>query len=104
MPKIFMIALAAFGVAALQSAMVVPPADAAIKCRDGFQNSGGNWISTPYCNDEHLAEIARKHGVKVSGHDMRYDWGKKEDVCRLLRGFPSVRDYCPPEGGPRGRY
>lgn len=100
MIKQFLIALTALGAAAV----TVPAAEAAIVCKDGFQKSGGNWISTPYCNDEHLAQIARRHGVKVSGNDMRYDWGKKVEVCRLLSGFPTARDYCPPEGGSRGRF
>jgi hypothetical protein len=101
MSKAPLVALAAFGLAGVAVA-IPPPAEARIACRNGFQLSGGNWISTPYCNDEHLAEIARRHGVKVTGNDMRHDGGKKQEVCRLLRGFPAARDYCPPEGGPRG--
>jgi len=88
----------AFGLAAVSSVAAVPSAEARIACKDGFQLSGGNWISTPYCNDEYLAEIARRHGVKVSGNDVRANPNKKYEVCRFLSGSPAARDYCPDEG------
>ncbi len=101
MSKAFVIAFSALGLAALQSLAV---AQAAIVCRDGFQNSGGNWISTPYCNDAHLAQIARAHGVKVSDAEVRSNPAKKYEVCRLVGIAGAARDYCPDEGGrDRGR-
>jgi|JRYH01.1.fsa_nt_gb hypothetical protein len=103
MPKLFLIAVSALGLAALQSVTAVP-AEARIACKDGFQLSGGNWISTPYCNDEHLAQIARRHGVKISGNEVRANPNKKYEVCRFLSGSPTARDYCPSEGSSsRGR-
>lgn len=102
MPSRFMATSWALGLATLAVAVAVPEAEARITCRDGFQLSGGNWISTPYCNDEHLAEVARRHGVKVSGREIRNDLGKKNEVCRFLAGHPTARDYCPDEGW-RGR-
>lgn len=79
-----------------------PSADAAIKCKDGFQLSGGNWISTPYCNDEHLAEIARRHGIRVSGAAVRANPSRKYEVCRMVGQTADARLYCPDEGV-RGR-
>ena len=78
MSKIFALALAALGLSALQAMITVPVAQAAIVCKDGFQKSGGNWISTPYCNDADLARIAREHGVKVSADEVR-------NIIRLVR-------------------
>lgn len=101
MPKLFLIAVSALGLAALQSVTAVP-AEARIACKDGFQLSGGNWISTPYCNDEHLAQIARKHGVRVSGNQVRANPNRKYEICRFLAGHPTARDYCP-DDGVRGR-
>jgi hypothetical protein len=81
-----------------------PAAQAAITCKDGFQMSGGQWISTPYCNDAHLAQIARKHGVRVSDQEVRNNPAKKYEVCRFLSGDMNARDYCPDDGGSnRGR-
>lgn len=78
------------------------PADARIVCKDGFQKSGGNWISTPYCNDEHLAEIARRHGMKVSGADVRASAARKYELCRMVGHTAAASHYCPGEGA-RGR-
>ena len=82
------------------AASVAPlPAAAAITCKDGFQMSGGQWISTPYCNDAHLAQIARKHGVRVSDREVRANPAKKYEICRFLSGDTNASDYCPSDGG-----
>ena len=104
MAKTLLVAFSALGVAVLQTAALPQVAGAAIVCKDGFQKSGGSWISTPYCNDAHLAQIARKHGMRVSDAEVRESPSKKDEVCRLLRGFPAARDYCPDDSGwSRGR-
>lgn len=78
-------------------------AEARIVCRDGFQATrDGGWISTPYCNDEHLAEIGRRHGVKVSGAQIRANPARKYELCRLVGNSPPAMDYCPTQGS-RGR-
>lgn len=97
MPKAPLAALSAFALAAAAA----PSVEARITCRDGFQLSGGNWISTPYCNDEHLAQIARRHGVRISGNEVRANPNKKYEVCRFLSGHPTARDYCPDDGSSR---
>lgn len=99
MPKTVLFALTALGVATLQSVLVTQTAQAAIVCRDGFQNSGGNWISTPYCNDAHLAQIARNLGVKVSDAELRANPAKKDEVCRLIGNVGPGSEYCPDDGG-----
>lgn len=81
------------------AAWAAPSAQAAIACKDGFQMSGGRWISTPYCNDAHLAQIARNHGVRVSDQEVRNNPARKYELCRFLSGDPNARDYCPDEGG-----
>lgn len=79
------------------------PAWARIVCKDGFQATrDGGWISTPYCNDEHLAEIGRAHGMKVTGAQVRADFSRRSELCRLVGSSPSARDYCPLES-PEGR-
>ncbi|WP_295559670.1 hypothetical protein [uncultured Hyphomicrobium sp.] len=98
MMKPLALALSIFGLAAVQSLIAVPSADAKIVCRDGFQNSNGNWISTPYCNDADLAQIARKHGVRVSDAEVRNNPAKKYELCRFL-GPERTRDYCPDDSG-----
>ena len=69
-------------------------AQAGIVCRDGFQVSGGQEISTPYCNDNYVAEVARKYGVRVSNEEIRNNPNRKEEVCRFIGYDTRVRDYC----------
>lgn len=99
MQKTFFVVLTVLGLAALQSAAMTRVADAAIVCKDGFQNSGGSWISTPYCNDAHLAQIARKLGVKVSDAEVRNNPARKYEICRFIGGSGEGSEYCPDEGG-----
>lgn len=96
MSKLF---LAVFTASLLQSMALSGAASAAIVCKDGFQKSGGNWISTPYCNDAHLAQIARGYGVKVSDAEIRNNPAKKDEVCRFVGISGTARDYCPDQGG-----
>jgi hypothetical protein len=99
MPKALFMALAVLGLAVLQSAAMTRTAEAAIVCKDGFQNSGGNWISTPYCNDALLAQVARRRGVRVSDDEVRQSASKKYELCRMLEHHPEVGNYCPDSGG-----
>jgi hypothetical protein len=103
MSKTLIVAFAVLGLAALETVITVPAAQAAIVCKDGFQNSGGNWISTPYCNDALLGQVARKHGARVSDNEIRNDPGKKDELCRFVGSDPAVRLYCPDSGSGRGR-
>jgi hypothetical protein len=99
MPNTFLVALAVLGLAAIQIVIAAPPAHAAIVCKDGFQNSNGNWISTPYCNDAHLAQIARKLGVKVSDSEVRNNPAKKYEICRFIGNAGEGSEYCPDDSG-----
>ena len=96
MSKFFLAVLTA---SLLQSMAFSGVASAAILCKDGFQKSGGNWISTPYCNDAHLAQIARGYGVRVSDAEIRNNPAKKDEVCRFIGISGTARDYCPDQGG-----
>jgi hypothetical protein len=98
-------AIAVGSMIAMLSATGMPTAtEAAIVCKDGFQRSGGGWISTPYCNDAELARVARKHGVRVSDAEMRANPARKYEICRFLSGSLAARDYCPDgDGSSRGR-
>ncbi len=78
-------------------------ADARIICRDGYQLSGGQEISTPYCNDEYFAKVAREKGVKVTGGEIRNNPARKYEICRFLDSDIRVQDYCPDSGSSRGK-
>lgn len=78
-------------------------AEARIVCRDGYQVVQGREISTPYCNDNYVAQIARKHGFKVSDPEIRNNPGKKNEVCRFIGSNIEIRQYCNDAEGRRGR-
>jgi len=58
------------------------PADARIKCVDGFQIVSGSPIATPYCQDELVAVVAREYGMKVSAAAIRNNPNLKRNVCQ----------------------
>jgi hypothetical protein len=79
--------------------LVAPSAQAAIVCNEGFQVSGGREISTPYCNDNYVAEVARKHGFKVSNEEVRNNPARKDEVCRFIGSDPRISNYCNTDDG-----
>lgn len=97
--KSLVLAICAAGLAGAPVLLATSEANAKIECRDGFQNSSGNWISTPYCNDAHLAQLARERGVRVSADEVRQNPAKKDELCRFLGSSGEARDYCPDDGG-----
>lgn len=75
--------LAVFAVPAAMMAWA-PTADARIKCVNGNQIVQGSPLSTPYCQDELVAQVAREHGMRVSGAAVRNNPNVKRDVCRFV--------------------
>ena len=67
----------------------------AIECEGNFQvQKNGNRIATPYCQDDYLAIVARKYGMRVSGKDIRQGYSEKQRACRLVGQDNRVRDAC----------
>lgn len=83
--------------------LLAQPAAAGIECNKGYQLVGGNEISTPYCQDEYLAVVARDFGIKTTGARLRQDWGHKREVCRLIGQDIRIQNACIGEQDPRGR-
>lgn len=76
------------------AAALVPPAEARIICRDGFQYVNGSYISTPYCRDNNLARVAREYGSNVSDSAVRNNPNLKQEVCRLVGRDIRVQSAC----------
>ena len=66
----------------------------AIQCKGRYQVVSGNMLSTPFCEDNYLARIARSYGVRVSNRQIRFNPNKKEEVCRLVRHDNRVSGIC----------
>lgn len=86
------LAFAVIGFAAMLTS--VDPAEARIVCRDGYQASGGQLIATPYCQDELVAQVAREHGMKVSGAAVRNNPNLKRNVCQFVGRDIRVQQAC----------
>lgn len=68
---------------------------ARIKCNGPFQIvRGAGQIATPYCEDEYLGKVARSYGMRVSGHAIRWNPSRKEEVCRTIGHDSRVYDTC----------
>jgi hypothetical protein len=77
---------------------------ARIICRDGYQVVHGQEISTPYCNDNYVAAIARRHGFRVTDAEIRNNPARKDEVCRFISSNIEIRQYCnSSEGRDHGR-
>jgi len=88
--------LAALGAAA---AALASPA-AAIECVGGYQRVQGNLIATPYCQDQHLASVARQHGFNPSAAKIRNDPNYKKELCRFVASDIRVQQTCLDAGVP----
>ena len=85
------------GVAVLTTASFVHPVHAGsrgIQCRGGAQLVAGSYITTPYCQDELLAHVARGYGMKASAHRIRHNPNYKREVCRLVGRDIRVYENC----------
>lgn len=61
-----------------------PPAEAGIKCKDGYQIVNGAAIATPYCQDNLVAQVARQYGFKASEAAVRNNPNTKRELCRYV--------------------
>ncbi len=70
------------------------PAAAGIECRGNFQVTKYGLISTPYCEEENIARVARSYGMKVTGAQVRKDPLKKVYLCQRIGGDTRLKGSC----------
>ena len=63
-------------------------------CANGFQQVQGSWLSTPYCQDQLVAEVARQYGMNAPVKAIRSNPNFKRDVCRLIGQDIRVKENC----------
>ena len=73
---------------------------AAINCRNGAQLVQGNWLATPYCQDQYLAEVATERGFKTSASAIRNNPNHKKELCRFMFSDIRVQGTCLDAGVP----
>ena len=69
-------------------------AEARIACDGNFQIVNGLPVSTPYCRDLNLVNVARSYGWKVSFEAIRSSESTKAEVCRAIGHDNRVREAC----------
>lgn len=86
------LALAAAG---LVIAAAGATAEAKIKCKGSDQIIPGHGaLSTPYCQDNYLAEVAREYGANVPAQVIRQNPNEKERLCRFIGHDIRVKSTC----------
>jgi hypothetical protein len=82
-----------FGVALL-SLTATHALAAKIKCKGIFQITKNGLISTPYCQDEEIARVARSYGWSVTAAQVRNDPLKKVYICQALGNDTRLKGAC----------
>ena len=70
------------------------PAEARIKCQGNFQVTKHGLISTPYCEEEQIAAVARTYGERVSGAEVRNNALTKVRLCQRFGGDIRLKGSC----------
>ncbi len=80
--------------ALLIMALTYPAAAGAIECDRQFQIVNGQRISTPYCTDQFLGQVARERGMNVTDENVRQSASLKSDICRSIGQDNRLRTIC----------
>jgi hypothetical protein len=80
--------------ALLIMALTYPAAAGAIECDRQFQIVNGQRISTPYCSDQFLGQVARERGMNVTDENVRQSASLKSDICRSIGHDNRLRTIC----------
>ncbi len=75
---------------------------AEIACNKGFQLVAGSWLSTPYCQDAYVADVARQYGFSASASQVRNNPLFKQRLCRFIGADIRIKESCD-EVNPAGR-
>ena len=70
------------------------PAAARIECRGNFQVTKYGLISTPYCEEEQIARVARSYGARVTGAEVRNNPLKKVYLCQVYGYDTRLKGSC----------
>ena len=85
---------ATLAVTALLALAAASPAAARIECRGNFQVTKFGLISTPYCEEEQIARVARSYGMNVSGAEVRNDALTKVYLCQIIGDDTRLKGSC----------
>jgi hypothetical protein len=82
--------------------LMASPAAARIECRGNFQISKYGPISTPYCEEKQIAQVARSYGMAVTDAEVRNNPNTKVYLCQMYGGDNRLKGSCAGYNAPRG--
>jgi len=85
---------ATLAVATLLAVAVTSPAAARIGAGGNFQVTKYGMISTPYCEEEQIARVARSYGARVTGAEVRNNPLKKVYLCQVYGYDTRLKGSC----------
>jgi hypothetical protein len=84
----------AAGIAGVIFASFAGSAQAEIACNKGFQKVQGSWLSTPYCQDAYVAQVAKEYGFSATPAQVRNDPLFKQRICRFIGQDIRIKESC----------
>jgi hypothetical protein len=94
MRKQLLSGIATLAAAALLIVAMAAPAAARIECRGNFQVTKYGLISTPYCEEEQIARVARSYGSRVTGAEVRNNPLTKVYLCQVYCYDTRLKGSC----------
>jgi hypothetical protein len=82
------------GAAGAFLAITASAAEAKIACNKGFQLVQGSWLSTPYCRDAYVADVARTYGFSATAEEVRNNPMFKQRLCRFIGQDIRIKEAC----------
>ena len=72
------------------------------QCRDNFQVTKYGLISTPYCEDQQIARVARSYGFNVSDAEVHNNPEHEGLFCQIIGNDNRLKGSCGAYSEPRG--
>ena len=84
------------------SGCILATSASAITCKQGYQLVDSQWLATPYCQDQLLAQVGREHGFDSSAEHILTNPNYKKELCRFVFSDIRVQENCATAGVPEG--
>lgn len=86
------------GLIAVMPLLAGSAAEARISCSGDYQIVNGSAVATPFCEDHHLAQVARQHGAQASAATIRRSLDAKQSACDVTSGDIRTSETCDSAG------
>jgi hypothetical protein len=84
----------ALATVAVLAVSLTSPVAARIQCKGNFQVTKYGLISTPYCEEQEIARVARSYGTRVTDAEVRNNALTKVYLCQRYGGDNRLKGSC----------